>query len=227
MNISVGIPVYDSKLQMQSVLALLAEVSLASRLGHSLTVRFLPSCTNLALGRNQLVKEFLESKDEKLIFLDADVTFEPGDLLKLAHYPVDLVGGAYRLKLSDEKYPVGWLDKKELWCDENGLLEVAMIPTGFMCLSRKVFETFKEKRPNREYEIQGNKVYCFFQIPYWGGQLFTEDAYFCHEWKALGGKIYLDPMLTLTHWEFNKPFTGNIGKFLKSRVPEKTLEAQA
>jgi len=30
--------------------------------------------------------------------------------------------------------------------------------------------------------------------------------------------VFLDPEINLTHWEFNKPYVGNIGNFLKSRI---------
>src|ERR1051326_6634834 len=143
MKISVGIPVYDGKLSLELAGCLLTEKDIAMKLGDELTVRFLPSCTNLAMGRNQIVKEFLESSDDRLVFVDADVTFEPGALVKLAHYPCDMVGGAYRIKKNEEEYPVAFLDKEELWANEFGLLEVAMVPTGFLSLSRDIFAKFR------------------------------------------------------------------------------------
>jgi len=214
MKISVGIPIYDTKLQMQTVAALLTETSIATSLGDELRVRFLPSCCNLALGRNQLVKEFLDSSDERLVFLDADITFEPGALIKIAHQKADFVGGAYRLKQETENYPVGWIPG-DLWSNKDGLIEVAMLPTGFLSLSRNVFSRFREAYPGREYEISGQKRYCYFQIPYREGQLYTEDAYFCREWKAMGEEIFLDPNLLLTHWDQNKPYQGHIGNWLR------------
>lgn len=220
MKISVGLPVYDGKVCFQQVGCLLTEISIAFQMGDQLTVRFLPSCTNLAMGRNQIVKDFLASDDEKLVFLDADVTFEPGSLVRLAHYPVDLVGGAYRLKKhGDEDYPVGWIEEgADLWANEHGLLEVKMVPTGFLALSREGLAKFREAYPGREYESRGELSYCYFQIPYKNGFLYTEDAYFCEEWRAMGGKVYLDPMIHLTHWDQNIPFPGHIGNWLKNRA---------
>ncbi len=216
MKISVSIPLYDGKLQMQSVAALLTETKIAQMMGDELTVRFLPSCTNLALGRNQLVKEFLASDADRLVFLDADVTFEPGSIVKLARYPVDMVGGAYRLKQDVEQYPISFLSPDEPHAENSfGLCEVAMAPTGFLALSRKVFERFEAAHPGRSYEIQGQKNYCYFQIPYRDGALFTEDAYFCREWREMGGRIFIDPEMTLTHWQFNTPYAGHFGNWLK------------
>ena len=215
MKISVCIPVYDGKLQVQTVAALIGETTIATMLGHTLTVRFLPSCCNLAKGRNQLVKEFLATDDDRLVFVDGDISFEPGSIVKLAEHPAEFVGGCYRYKRDEEKYPIGWI-AGDLWSDKHGLIEVAMLPTGFLALSRSVFEKFKDKHPNRSYVIEGHKTYCYFQIPYADGHLYTEDAYFCKEWREMGGKIFLDPSFTLTHWEFNKPYTGQIGNWLKS-----------
>lgn len=219
MKISVAIPIYDGKIQFQSVLCLATEIKIAVMLGHQLTIRFLPSCCNLAKGRNQLVKEFLASDDDRLVFLDGDVTFEPGDLIKIAQHPKDFVGGCYRYKRDIEKYPIGWIPG-DLHSDRHGLIEVAMLPTGFLALSRKVFDSFRQKHPNRNYTIEGNETYCYFQIPYADGALYTEDAYFCREWREMGGQIYLDPFPTLTHWEYNKPYVGNIGKWLKSLMKQ-------
>jgi hypothetical protein len=173
-------------------------------------VRFLASCTNLAFGRNQIVKEFLASDDDRLVFLDADVTFEPGALLKIAHHPVDFVGGAYRLKQEKEQYPIYLLNESRPF-GPSGLVEVAMVPTGFLSLSRQVFTRFREHYPNRGYSTHGSESYCYFQIPYRDGSLYTEDAYFCREWREKGEKIYLDPEIHLTHWAGNIPYAGHIG----------------
>jgi len=224
MKISVGIPVYDSKLHFQLAGCLLAEMAVATKMGHELNVCFLPSCTNLAMGRNQIVKEFLESDNDRLIFVDADITFQIGSLIKIAHYPVDLVGGAYRLKQEAESYPIAFMDTEEIWSNNLGLIEMKMIPTGFMSLSREIFEKFRAAYPNREYESRGSKSYCYFQIPYANGALYTEDSYFCEEWRKTGGKVFMAPEITLTHWDANKPYEGHIGNWLRKVMREHKIE---
>lgn len=217
MKISVGLPVYDGKVMAQQTACLLAETSLAHLTGDSLNVRFLGSCTNLAFGRNHLVHEFLESGDDALVFLDADVTFKPGELLKLAHHPVDMVGGAYRLKEEKERYPINLLQEPRP-PGPNGLVEVAMLPTGFLKLTRAVFDRYRAHYPGREYKVWDKSYYCYFQIPFEGGSLFTEDSYFCKELLAKGERMYLDPELTLTHWQGNIPYVGHIGNWYRKRM---------
>lgn len=218
MKIFVAIPVFDGKLQVQTVKCLLDEKTIATGIGDDLLVNFLPNCSVPAYGRNSLVQNFMESDCDKLIFLDSDITFELGALVKLSHQPVDFVGGCYRFKDEKEHYPVSWLPKEELWADKHGLLEVETLPTGFLCLSRRVFEKFKEFYPGREYEHFGHMAYCYFQMIFKDGMMHSEDSYFCKEWIAAGEKVYLDPNISLDHWDSSpRPFNGNIGRWLKNR----------
>lgn len=216
MTILVAIPTYDGKLPIETVRALLDERAAAILVGDDLTVEILPACSHPAMGRNQLAQAFVDSSCERLFFLDSDVTWPVGQLIKLAHSPVDFVGGAYRHKLKDESYPVGWdasIDQSHL--KEGDLIEVASLPGGFLSLSRNVFERLKEEHPERTMEHFGHKMHGFFEMPFNSG----EDGFFCKSWRDIGGKVFLDPEIELTHWDF-KPtqFKGHIGNYLKSRI---------
>lgn len=223
MKIYVAIPVYDGKLQVQTVKCLLDEQRLALGVGDVISVSFLPSCSVPAHGRNRLVGDFLKTDFDRLIFLDADITFEPGDLVKLSHMPVDFVGGAYRYKNKVERYPVGFIPG-EMWTNKLGLMEVETIPTGFTSFSRNIFEVFKNKYKDRYYIHQDEKQYCFFQMVFADGFMHSDDSWFCKEWRKIGGKVYLDPEISLTHWDFNIPYPGHIGKFLKSQIQPQTKD---
>lgn len=218
MKIVAAIPVYDGKLFTQVVKCLMGEQIIAKECGDDFQVRFLPSCSHPAMGRNQLAKDFMEGDFDRLIFLDADVTFQPGDLVKLAHYPVDFVGGAYRFKLPNECYPVGFIEG-EIWSNELGLIEVATLPGGFMALTRRVFEKLQAAHPERTYKHLGVTAHCYFQMKFEDGGMYGEDSFFCKEWTDLGEKVFLDPEITLTHWDFAPvPYAGRIGHWLKSRA---------
>lgn len=227
MKIMVALPIYDARLPFQTMCCLFSEQAEAFRRGDELEVVVSHGSAGIAQARNQLATIFMDSDFERLFFLDHDITWERGDLLRVAHHPVDFVGGAYRLKRSNEAYPVAWLNDEKGFkgiplSEDTALLEVEGVPTGFLALSRNVFEKMLKAHPNRGLTQQlGQKAYCFFQMPFVDGHLYGEDLYFCREWIEMGEKIYLDPELNLTHWDFRPmPHIGNIGKWLKSRVTE-------
>lgn len=224
MKIFVAIPVYDGKLSIESVRCLLAEQALAIGLGDEFQFNFMTGNAGIVQGRNQLAYEFMETDFDRLVFLDSDVTFEPGSLIKLAHMPADLVGGCYRHKRDEESYPVIWPKTAELWADKYGLLEVESLPTGFLAISRKVFETIRDRFPERANTHFGHKSFAYFQMPVQDGVLYGEDFFFCREWREQGGKVYLDPEIKLTHWGFAPtPYAGHIGNWLKARVPAEPI----
>jgi len=212
----VAIPVYDGKLPIETARCLFNEFSIAKEFGDDLQFNFLGNCSHAAMGRNQLAQGFMDSDSERLIFLDADITFEAGALVKIAHRAEDFVGGAYRYKLDEESYPIGLDTSKEfLQANESGLLEVLALPGGFLSLSKNVFETLS--KPEREFTHFGKTMQCWFQMRFEDGKLWGEDSYFCKEWRDSGGQVFLDPEIEITHWDFNKPYVGHVGRWLKNR----------
>jgi hypothetical protein len=230
MKICVAIPVYDGKIPVRTMNCLFNEQAIAIGAGDHLMINCLSSSAGIAQARNQLATEFMQSEFDRLVFVDSDITWNQGDLLNLAHRDVDFVGGAYRYKRKGEEYPIAWLpdpDKKGIPQTKDGLLGVQGIPTGFLALSRKVFQTFLEKHPERDLTIQnGHKCHAFFQMPFVDGHLYGEDLYFCREWSESGGIIYLDPKVSLTHWDFNPtPYPGNVEVFLNPGMMDKKIPA--
>jgi len=225
MKIFVAIPVYDGKILGQVVTNLFLEQAEAIKNGDELHLFIGYGSAGIAQSRNLCVTNFMKSDCDKLMFVDNDITWEPGDLIKLCKMPVDFVGGAYRLKRIGERYPVAFLPHdpkgfKGIQLTENtALIEVEGLPTGFLSLSRKVFEKMMVAHPERTTEIKdGEREYCFFHMPFVDGHLYGEDLYFCRTWLEMGEKIYLYPDLNLIHWSSQPtPHYGNMGKWLKDR----------
>lgn len=171
-------------------------------------------------ARNALVAQFLESECTDLVFIDADVSWEPGALKRLLSHNVEFVAGVYRFKRPDEKYPINWLAKEELWADpETGLLEVATVPGGFLRMTRAAVEKMVEGFKHLAYKHHANpdlQCHALFEVPFVPlVGLMGEDFLFCDRWRQIGGKIWIDPELTLTHHDGAQAFTGSIGSWLK------------
>lgn len=195
----------------------------AAETGDHIIWNMLPGVSVLPMARNQIAKTFMLSDCDRLVFLDSDVTWQVGELLKIARHKEDFVGGAYRYKWEEkESYPVSFdMSRGELWANENGLLEVINVPTGFLSLSKNVFHLLDEKYPERSYEHMGNAKKCYFSMPFEDSNLYGEDAHFCKLYREAGGFIWLDPELNLTHWKNHQAFHGHIGNWLRNRGENK------
>ncbi len=214
MKVFVAIPAYDRKVTVETSRSLLNELGAAHLAGVELQVGYIPGSSLITQARNQAVKAFIDSDADRMVFVDSDIAWEPGSLLKIASHKVDFCGGAYRYKDAKEGYPVAWLDKPELWADpETGLLEVSMLPGGFLSLSRSVFERLAAAFTDRVYSFHGHPFHAFFHCPPGDG----EDGAFCRDWRSIGGQVWLDPELTLSHVEGGQVYTGHIGNWLRGR----------
>jgi hypothetical protein len=171
-------------------------------------------------ARNALLADFLTTECTDLVWIDADISWEPGMFSRLLSHDVDLVAGAYRHKREPESYPVNWLPKPELWADpETGLLEVADVPMGFTRMSRAMAQKMSDAYSMlayRHHSAPDLDCRCLFDLELINGGYFGEDYVFCQKWRGLGGKVWIDPDLTLTHHGM-AGYEGSIGKWLKSR----------
>jgi hypothetical protein len=174
-----------------------------SRSREALTAAGIQSAYLLLVGychvddsRNAIVRNFLASDCTELVFLDADVSWDPEALVQLCRRDLDLVGGVYPYRRQSQNLPVRLLNTK--LPDENGLLEVEGLPTGFMKIKRHVLE--KVAAQSRIYLDKTEETAQVFERitsddkTRWGG-----DISFCNKWRALGGKLYADTELRLGH----------------------------
>lgn len=148
-------------------------------------------------ARNAVVRDFLASDCTELLFIDADVNFEPEALVQLCRRDLDLVGGVYPFRREgSDNMPVRMLDNAKI---VDGLLEVEGLPTGFLKIRRAVLERMAEQAP--KYFDKLDLTALLFDRPdpdeqgtRWGG-----DIAFCNRWRAMGGRIYADAELRLGH----------------------------
>lgn len=163
-------------------------------------------------ARNRLVSWFLAYPDTTdLLFIDADIYWEPKDALRLITSPHDVIGGAYRKKTDDaELYNVSGIKTSH-----TGLLEVDYLGTGFLKISRKAIEKMMRRYPEFKYNgPDGRDAYGLFQAPIADGKLTGEDAFFCQHWGKIGGKVWLDPDMTLHHVG-SKAYRGNFREMIE------------
>lgn len=186
------------------VSALLAMVADLNSRGVVVDLRFWPGSCYVALARNELAAMFMASDCDKLLFIDADMGGWPADAAwRLWQTERDIVGGVYRFKTLQERYP-GWVDTDEHdrpMVDQFGLISMGMLPTGFMMISRSVFDLLKIKFPERQLaNKEGEReIWNFFSCDQVNRTWVGEDARFCQLWQECGGKIWALPDLDFIH----------------------------
>ena len=147
-SVFVGMPCYDS-VKRETVMALL---KLFDKFRSSaIKAQFRTINSSLVThGRNMVTCGFLHSGYDYLLFIDADVSFEPEAILRMLVAKRDVICTPYRLKLADMtvKYPVNFKDAKKINIEELDVVDIVEIesgPAGIMLIHRKVFETLMKK----------------------------------------------------------------------------------
>lgn len=91
----------------------------------------------------------------------------------------------------------------------DGLIEVHDAGTGFMCIKRHVIEKMIDEYTESHYQKEpkhvihegddGKRWALFDTMIDEDNRYLSEDYTFCRRWQRMGGKIWLDPQVTLSH----------------------------
>lgn len=204
-KLMVAIPAYDGKLNIDSAFALSNLAVQVQSLGVKLYLTHLSGCSLITKARNSLVADFLKSDADTLLFVDADVVVSADSILRLMALSTgkDVTAGIYPRRGMDRKFFLDYYldDQGGLSFDENGLMRVQRIGTGFMMIQRHVLEAMIERHPEWAYEnnVDDRTDYAIFDLGLVNGQYYGEDYLFCDRATAEGFTIYLDPAISLPH----------------------------
>lgn len=194
-------------------------------------VNFAMQDSNLPFARNRTLAEFMATDCTDLIYIDADMSWTTESFMRLICHPVDFVGAAYRQKIQnqatghlDTKYAVDFLvdETGDLQGSdpENGLLEVRRLPAGFLRVTRNAVQRMINECDVPSYDIEKNgktlTVYRLFSND-WNDsvkQETSEDYTFCDRWRSIGGKVWCDPELMVSHHGM-ATFHGHLGGFIR------------
>lgn len=158
-------------------------------------------------ARNNLVaKGMTNGNATHLMFIDADVGFNTNDIYKLIAHNKDVICGLYPKKDYPLEYVVNRLEQTDP--DENGLIKVRHAGTGFMLIKRHVIEKmFKHYANTKVINDTGMEqkytpnMYALFDtaIDPNSKRYLSEDYLFCERWIAMGGEVWVDTTVKLSH----------------------------
>lgn len=89
----------------------------------------------------------------------------------------------------------------------NNLAKVKHLATGFMMIRRKVLTNMMKAFPSTKYVDDVNflkpeenaMAYALFDCGVEEGHYFSEDWLFCDRWTKMGGEVFVDVSINLTH----------------------------
>ena len=179
-------------------------------------------------SRNILTALFLRSKYDYLLFIDADVEFEPEAVIRMLVTKKDIILTPYRVKFPQDpsltKYSIDFPDNKNVPILPGDIVEITEGPAGLMLIHRKVFEFLMDSCPRLKIKHPHKKesdpyLYNFWDTTFaldhglWRG----EDISFCRLARDYGFKIYANIKSRTTH----HGSYGWTGKFEDTLTPEK------
>lgn len=222
MHLVVGTPMYGGMCCSEYTKSILALQSDMEKTGHKLTCVFLGNESLIQRARNTVAHHFLETDASHLLFIDADQSFRNIDIVKMIQADKDIIVGPVpmkginwnrvkqgavlnhpRLDLLTGIFNINKLEGHEMKGPDEPF-QIKHGGTGFMLIKREVFEKLKNSvgtyTNGRQSIPDGEKVYDFFQVAIHEGLLLSEDFWFCHKWREVGGTVWAAPWCELGHF---------------------------
>lgn len=223
-GIWVSVPAYTGELKIHTAHCLNVEMLASFNKGIPFLLFFHEQDAIITRCRNAMVMNFLASDPNAftdMIFLDSDVGFDEGTLIRLAQHPVDIVGACYPFRKDPIGFPLTFISGNMTEKDPaTGLLKVAGLPAGCLKISRRALEAIMEKFPDywyHEENVPQKKAWRFFEFLVLSNRFFGEDYAFCALAREAGIDIWCDTDLTLQHVGMKK-FEGNLQRWIEEKT---------
>ena len=180
-------------------------------------------------ARQTIVSHFLaNSAATHLLFIDADIGFEPEQVFRLLEFGGDVTAAAYPVKQINWELMAGAVhagrvplesatlsyvierDSDEELVTRNGFVKARYAGTGFLMIRRPALETMIEHYPELRYQSEHRRADSL-EGSQWRSALFncmidqasgfylSEDFSFCRRWTDIGGEIWVDYTSRLDH----------------------------
>ena len=199
-------PCYGGQLTESTFMSYIKWSNTARQLGIEWTVETMTNESLISRARNTLTAKFLTTPESThLMFVDADIGWEPWHLLVMLNAQKDVIGGLYPMKSLPVKWCVNGLPG---FVETPGdpLVEVTKTGTGFMLIKREVFEKLNAHPAVRPFnndiglpEHLNPHMKTYFDTAVRENRYYSEDWTFCENWRDLGGQIFIDKRVLLRH----------------------------
>jgi glycosyltransferase involved in cell wall biosynthesis len=205
LKVLIATPAHDGRLDVWYTTSLVNSVRIAQENGIFLHPVFMSYDALVQRARNDLFRLALDY--DAVIWIDADLEWNPMWIMELLGSDKDVIGGTYRKKTDDaELYTV---KTKDLTATD-GLIKVDGLGMGFVKMSNKAVQALWDA--SQPYQNEGRECRMVCDIQVIDGQLVSEDNVVMRKLADLGFDVWLDQRMTCCHIG-TKKFYGNFEGF--------------
>jgi hypothetical protein len=205
-RVHICMPCYGGMLTESCFMSYIKWSNTCRQLGIDWTMETMTNESLISRARNTLTAKFLNNKDSThLMFIDADIGWEPWHLLVMLNAQKDVIGGLYPMKSLPVKWCVNGFEGAQVSEDGN-LQEVSKTGTGFMLIKRDVFEKLNAHPATKPFmndiglPVELNPfMKTYFDTAVRENRYYSEDWTFCENWRDLGGQVWVDKRVLLKH----------------------------
>jgi hypothetical protein len=243
-KILVGTPCYNGAVTVQYLSSMLRLQHVLREEGIDFSLTTLASESLITRARNFIVSQFLgRPQFTHLLFVDADIGFDPNVVPRYLEAGKDVLGGVYPIKrmdleavrhLSPERsvattFRYAAKPLVDQIADDHGFARAEYCGTGFMLIRRNVLERMTARYSDLKYDHSftadraataedNGHLYALFDtsLDRDRGLYLPEDYTFCRRWTDMGGEVWIDVHSKFSH-AGSFCFDGDFAAHLNSR----------
>jgi hypothetical protein len=227
-NLVVATPCFGGQISVHYASSLLRLQMLARGYRNlNLKVLFKDGDALITRARASLISQFLDDPGAThLLFIDADIGFDPEQVLRLIQSGADMSAAVYPIKRIDwdkvkttietarpnpaaaALHYVLEVDDPNAVTEKGGFVRVRYAGTGFLMVRRQALEQMCAQYPQLKFKrdhsidaetVSENRFALFECMIAQDGTYLSEDFAFCKRWTDMGGEIWADLKSKLTH----------------------------
>lgn len=226
-NLFVGTPMYGGMAAVNFITSFVNLQRDCANMGMPCGYSFIGNEALITRARNEIAHVFLQSNATHLLWCDADIGFEPGDIFKMIGADKDIVGAACPRKslnwdriqkviranpgrdfTHDELMNVSGdlvvpgLGPQDPLASLSEPVEVQWLGTGLLLVQREVFLKIQQRFPDRYYTAHGGHLHEFFtaRTDPATREYLSEDLAFCLDARSAGCSVWLAPWVNTSHF---------------------------
>lgn len=202
-TVFVATPSYDGSVDHRFATGLLEAQRYCAKYGVIFQWHVEAGHSLIQFARNRLATDFLNERAfSHILWLDADVGFDPRAIVQLVKHGKEVVGGAYPVKDFPMWFPVEPIDETQ---KTDRLFKAKTLPTGFLLVTRDAMAKVAATVGSYLHHHKRQQLVTrhIFDLLLRGDgdvkELIGEDVVLCARLRELGFDLWCDPDISFFH----------------------------